>query len=69
MKKKQRNTKILGYSPAAISLWETGKRKPSWPFSEKLEVEFPERTAAQWKRANLTIIKKAIKKLRERAAA
>lgn len=63
----KKSDKILGYGPAAWSLWTNGHREVSWPLALKLEREFPEKTATQWKYAKLTDVKKVFSALKKAA--
>ena len=64
MKNYKENTKILGYSKSAISLWESGKRPVSSPLAEKLSILFPNKTWNQWKKATPKQLKKVFIKLK-----
>jgi len=63
-KKKQQNTKILGYHDATWSLFKTGQRPISWPFAVRLSKSFPSKSVAEWKNATPKEIRKIFLQLK-----
>jgi plasmid maintenance system antidote protein VapI len=57
-------TRILGITEAYFSMLLTGKRKVSWPLSERLAKLFPARTIHQWHNATADDIKRAFSEIK-----